>query len=84
MKYYVYCEPVSDTSSEPIYCMLSEQGILSLYWTKWSLKVQNNNQRRGLPIDQGVTHENCIHDWCVEYGAVEATPEVLQRMMDNE
>ena len=74
MRYWIYCEPVSETSSTPVYQILSDQAILDTYWDYWykqMVKVGRESQ---------ISENSCITDWAVTHWAVVATPENLAEM----
>jgi len=77
MKYWIYCEPAGERTSEAAWTILSEKAILDTYWTYWSEKMI------ALHGDIELSTDQCIQDWITVHWAVEATPDSLLRIIKD-
>lgn len=77
MKYWIYCEPASNTCMEPVYTILSDAAILAQYWDYWQEKMTNIGKIKE------ISYDNCIKDWVSVHWAVEAIPSNLLRIIDE-
>lgn len=77
MRYWLYCEPVSDKCIEPVFQILSEKAILGIYWSYWCEQMDRVGKY------SEISKERCIEDWVATHWAVEATPESLLRIIDD-
>jgi len=77
MKYWIYAEPVTAFSSEPVWQILSDKAIIASYFDYWSGKM------KGAHKEHLITYEDCILDWVATHWAVEATPETLLRIISD-
>jgi len=74
MRYWIYCEPVSETSSTPVYQIFSDQAILDTYWDYWCKRMCEVGR------ESQISENNCITDWTTIHWAVPATAETLAEM----
>ena len=77
MKHWIYTEPVSEHSSEPIYNILSDKAILDSYYDYWCGRMTKVGKA------DLINPQDCILDWVTVHWAVEATPETLLRIIQN-
>jgi hypothetical protein len=75
MRYWIYCEPVSETSSEAIYQIYSDRAILDTYWDYWSSAM------RAVGRESQISENNCITDWAATHWAWPADSESLQKII---
>jgi hypothetical protein len=75
MRYWIYCEPVNETSSEAVYQIYSDRAILDTYWDYWSSTM------RALGRESQISENNCITDWAAVYWAWPADHESLQKII---
>lgn len=75
MRYWIYAEPVSATSSEPVYQVLSDKAILDTYWDYWCGRM------RSVGREAQISENNCVTDWAATHWAVPATTESLLRII---
>jgi hypothetical protein len=75
MRYWMYVEPVSATSSEPVYQVLSDKAVLDFYWEYWCSRM------RAVGREAQISENNCILDWSAIHWAEPATPESLLRII---
>ena len=75
MRYWIYCEPASETCVEPVWTILSDKAILAQYLGYWTQRMTQAGKS-----DQ-ITDENCIQDWAATHWAVPATYASLQRII---
>jgi hypothetical protein len=75
MRYWIYCEPVSETSDEAVYQIYSDRAILDTYWDYWSSTM------RAVGRESQISENNCILDWSAIHWAEPATPESLLRII---
>lgn len=73
MRYWIYVEPCSLLSSEPVYHILSDDAVIVTYWDYWREKMT------GAGLEHLLDTERCIQDWAVVNWAQEVTAEVLQQ-----
>jgi hypothetical protein len=75
MRYWIYCEPVSETSSEPVYHIYSDRAILDTYWDYWSTAM------RAVGRELQISENHCITDWAAVHWAWPADSESLQKII---
>ena len=71
MRYWIYSEPLSLESYEPIYQIWSDAAILASYWDYWCGKM------RAVGRESQISENNCITDWAAVNWALPATAENL-------
>lgn len=76
MRYWLFAEPVGDTS-EAIWMIYSDDAILAEYWETWKTQGMAWNTERELDPGTGINPIRCIEDWVTVHWAVPATPENL-------
>ena len=76
MRYWIYVEPVSADSSEPVYTIMSDNAVLDSYYNYWIQRMVDANKQ--VPNSITETLEQCILDWATVHWAVEVTPLVLR------
>ena len=76
MRYWIYVEPVSADSSEPVYTIMGDNAILDSYYNYWIQRMLDANAK--IPNNISDTLEQCILDWATVHWAVEVTPLVLR------
>lgn len=76
MRYWIYVEPVSADSSEPVYTIMGDNAVLDSYYNYWIMKMLDANKQ--VPNSIAETLEQCILDWATVHWAVEVTPLVLR------
>lgn len=77
MKYWLYTEPATAFSSEPVYMIMSDKAILANYYDYWRGKMIGAHKQ------DLISEEACIQDWVTIHWAMEATEEVLLRIIKN-
>lgn len=77
MKFWIYVEPVSATSNEPIWTIMSDKAILADYWEYWCTQMDRVGR------SDEISEQSCIEDWVTVHWAVEATPEALARIVSD-
>jgi hypothetical protein len=75
MRYWIYCEPASETSSEAVYQIYSDRAILDTYWDYWSSTM------RALGRELQISENHCITDWATVHWAWPADHESLQKII---
>ena len=78
MKYYIYVEPLSAGSSEPVYVIMSETGVLAEQGAKFYAKFYTE-----LDLEETAERQRIIDDWCTVHWASELTPEFINRTFFN-
>lgn len=78
MRYWIITEPVSATSSEPVYFIYSDQAVIDEYWNYWTGRMKQVGKEHMLD------RETCIMDWATVHWAQEATPELLTRVVSGQ
>lgn len=74
MRYWMYCEPVGE-SSEAVWHVWSDQAILADYWTRWCKLMHKAGH------DSQISENNYIIDWATTNWAIPATPENLLKII---
>lgn len=74
MRYWMYVEPIKE-SSEPIYTILSDRGILTEYWDYWCERMRSAGK------EAEINANDCILDWATIHWAQVVTPQLLQVFM---
>jgi hypothetical protein len=75
MRYWIYCEPASETSDEAIYQIYSDRAILDTYYDYWSSTM------RAVGRESQISENNCILDWTAVHWAWAADHESLQKII---
>lgn len=75
MRYWIYAEPASSSSSEPVYIILSDKAIIETYFDYWRGKMTLVGKA------DLVNEEDCILDWATIHWATEVTPEALEQFI---
>jgi hypothetical protein len=75
MRYWIYVEPCTLLSSEPVYHIMSDEAVIAVYWDYWREKMT----RAGL--EQLLDTERCITDWATVNWAQEVTLQVLSQFV---
>lgn len=78
MRHWIYVEPVSGTSSVPVYHILSDDAVLDHYWNHWSTKMA------GIGKFELINAENCIQDWATVHWAQVVTTELLGEIINGQ
>ena len=71
MRYWIYSEPLSAESYEPIWQIWSDKAILVSYWDYWCGRMREADR-----VSQ-ISENNCITDWAAVHWALPATRENL-------
>lgn len=77
MKHWIYVEPASETSTLPVWTILSDRAILAQYYSYWCTRMWQAG--KGDELDE----QQCIEDWVSTHWAIEATPEALLRIING-
>jgi hypothetical protein len=75
MRYWIYCEPVSETSLEPVYQIYSDRAILDTYWDYWCSTM------RAVGREAQISENNCILDWTAIHWAWPVDKESLLKII---
>jgi hypothetical protein len=75
MRYWIYAEPASETSSEAVYQIYSDRAILDTYWDYWSSTM------RALGRELQISENHCITDWAAIHWAWPADAESLLQII---
>jgi hypothetical protein len=75
MRYWIYSEPASETSSEAVYQIYSDRAILDTYYDYWSSTM------RAVGRESQISENNCITDWTAVHWAWPADSESLQKII---
>lgn len=75
MRYWLYCEPASEMSSEPVWHLWSDVAILATYWPRWCELMKKAGR------ESQISENNCITDWAATHWALPADEESLRRIV---
>jgi hypothetical protein len=75
MRYWIYCEPAGENSSEPVYYIYSDRAILDTYWDYWSSTM------RAVGCESQISENNCVTDWAAVHWAWPADEESLLQII---
>lgn len=75
MRYWIYCEPAGEKTTEPCWTILSDKAVLDTYWDYWCERMRQKN------LEHLIDRDRCIEDWVTIHWAVEATPQSLLRII---
>lgn len=74
MRYWLYCEPVGE-SSEAVWHVWSDKAILASYYDHWC------GLMRKVGRESQICEFNCITDWVATHWATPATADNLLRII---
>lgn len=74
MRYWIYCEPVGE-SSEAVWQVWSDAAILADYYEHWCELMHKAGR------ESQICEFNCITDWIATHWASPATPETLHKII---
>jgi hypothetical protein len=79
MRYWIYCEPVSETCDEAVWQVWSDKAILADYFENW----RNRMKKAHKPLSAFLEYDEqrCIADWATTHWAMPATPENLLKII---
>lgn len=80
MRYWIYVEPASAASSEPIYTIMSDAAVLAEYWEYWQNKMRAVGKHN---LNGELNRDKCIQDWVTTRWAQEVTRKNLLRIIDE-
>lgn len=75
MRYWIYCEPAGENTSEPVYYIYSDRAILDTYWDYWSSTM------RAVGRESQISENNCITDWVAVHWGWPADKESLLQII---
>lgn len=74
MRYWIYCEPVGETS-EAVWHVWSDAAILADYYEHWCELMHKSGR------ESKISENNCITDWAATHWATPATHKNLRRII---
>lgn len=77
MRYWIYSEPATHFSSEPVYTIMSDKAILANYFDYWKGKMI------GAHKEDQISEDLCIQDWVTIHWAEPVTHTLLMGFIGN-